>query len=58
MPVKIDAEWVERVGKELPEKPFDKQRRYMADMNLPYTWRPPLCAQTGPCASISSGRPA
>ena len=43
MPVSIDAEWVEQVREELPEKPFDKQRRYMADMNLPYTATSALC---------------
>ena len=49
MPVKIDPEWVERVGKELPEKPFDKQRRYMADMNVPYTATSALCGDRPLC---------
>ena len=49
MPVKIDPEWVERVAKELPEKPFDKQRRYMADMNVPYTATSALCGDRPLC---------
>ena len=36
MPVKIDFDWVERV-RGTSEKPFDKQRRYMEKMNLPYS---------------------
>ena len=42
MPVKIDSDWVERVLGELPEKPFDKQRRYMEE-NLPYSSTSALC---------------
>lgn len=37
MPVRLDAEWLARLKKDLPEKPFDRQRRYMAQFNLPYT---------------------
>ena len=29
MPVKISQEWIDRVKETVPEKPFDKQRRYM-----------------------------
>jgi len=49
MPVKVDSEWVQRVEKELPEKPFDKQRRYMADMKLPYTVTSALCGDRPLC---------
>ncbi len=41
MPVKVDAEWKSRLAAELPERPFDKQRRFMAaapeGYGLPYT---------------------
>lgn len=37
MPVRIDAAWRERLQAELPERPFDKQRRFFADYGLPYT---------------------
>jgi aspartyl-tRNA(Asn)/glutamyl-tRNA(Gln) amidotransferase subunit B len=41
MPVKVDAAWKARLAAELPERPFDKQRRFMAPApagyGLPYT---------------------
>ncbi len=42
MPVKVNAEWKSRLAAELPERPFDKQRRFMAPLAdggyaLPYT---------------------
>ncbi len=37
MPVKIDDEWRNRIRSEIPELPFDKQRRFMEDYELPYT---------------------
>jgi aspartyl-tRNA(Asn)/glutamyl-tRNA(Gln) amidotransferase subunit B len=41
MPVKVDAEWKARLAAELPERPFDKQRRFMAPApegyGLPFT---------------------
>ena len=43
MPVKINQDWVERVRSELPEKPFDKQRRYQADMGIPYSSTSAMC---------------
>ena len=49
MPVKIDPEWVERVRLELPEKPFDKQRRYVEEMNLPYSATSALCGDRPLC---------
>ena len=49
MPVRIDPEWVKRIAKEIPEKPFDKQRRYVAEMNLPYTATSALCGDRPLC---------
>ncbi len=37
MPVKVDAEWRERLRAELPERPFDKQRRFLEQYQVPYT---------------------
>ncbi|MEX2381085.1 MAG: Asp-tRNA(Asn)/Glu-tRNA(Gln) amidotransferase subunit GatB [Opitutales bacterium] len=37
MPIRVDSEWLESLGAELPELPFDKQRRYFEAYNLPYT---------------------
>jgi aspartyl-tRNA(Asn)/glutamyl-tRNA(Gln) amidotransferase subunit B len=42
LPVKVDAAWKARLTAELPERPFDKQRRFMAaeaggGFALPYT---------------------
>ena len=43
MPVKISKEWTDRLAKDLPELPFDKQRRYMEELGLPYTITSVLC---------------
>jgi aspartyl-tRNA(Asn)/glutamyl-tRNA(Gln) amidotransferase subunit B len=37
MPVTVDGAWKQRLAAECPELPFDKQRRFMADYQLPYT---------------------
>ena len=37
MPVRIDDEWRERIQSEIPELPWDKQRRFMEEYDLPYT---------------------
>ena len=50
MPVKIDQTWIDRVRTGLPEKPFDKQRRYQKDMNLPYSITSALCGDHLLCA--------
>ena len=50
MPVKIDQAWIDRVEKDLPEKPFDKQRRYQQEMNLPYSITSALCGDHLLCA--------
>jgi aspartyl-tRNA(Asn)/glutamyl-tRNA(Gln) amidotransferase subunit B len=37
MPVKVDAEWKSRIQAEIPELPFDKQRRFIEQLQVPYT---------------------
>lgn len=37
MPVRVDEAWKDRLAAECPERPFDKQRRFLADYDLPYT---------------------
>ncbi len=37
MPVKIDEPWKNRLRAELPERPFDKQRRFVETFALPYS---------------------
>lgn len=37
MPVRIDAGWTAQLRSELPERPFDKQRRFLDALGLPYS---------------------
>lgn len=37
MPVKVDESWLERLRAAVPEYPFDKQRRFFEQYDLPYT---------------------
>lgn len=37
MPVEVDQAWKERIRAECPELPFDKQRRFLEQYQLPYT---------------------
>ena len=37
LPVRIDDEWRNRILAEIPELPFEKQRRFMDEYDLPYT---------------------
>lgn len=37
MPVAVDEGWLEGLRRELPELPFEKQRRYYERFDLPYT---------------------
>ncbi len=37
MPVMVDDEWKNRLQAEIPELPFEKQRRYVLDYDLPYS---------------------
>lgn len=43
MPVTISEELKAELAEELPELPFDRQRRYMAEFDLPYTITCVLC---------------
>ncbi|MGE9291526.1 MAG: Asp-tRNA(Asn)/Glu-tRNA(Gln) amidotransferase subunit GatB, partial [Puniceicoccales bacterium] len=37
MPVSVSEEWKAELAKDLPEVPFDRQRRYQQDFGLPYS---------------------
>jgi aspartyl-tRNA(Asn)/glutamyl-tRNA(Gln) amidotransferase subunit B len=37
MPVKVDEAWKQRLRADCPELPFDKQRRFLEQYQLPYT---------------------
>src|SRR4051794_28499751 len=37
MPVKVDEAWKTRLRGECPELPFDKQRRFLTEFQIPYT---------------------
>jgi aspartyl-tRNA(Asn)/glutamyl-tRNA(Gln) amidotransferase subunit B len=37
MPVKVDEAWKQKLRVECPEQPFDKQRRFMEQYQVPYT---------------------
>jgi len=37
MPVRIDEAWKARLAAELPERPFDRQRRFLEQYALPYS---------------------
>jgi aspartyl-tRNA(Asn)/glutamyl-tRNA(Gln) amidotransferase subunit B len=43
MPVRTTPEQIEKLRAELPELPFDKQRRYLKDWELPYTITSVIC---------------
>jgi len=43
MPVQMDRAQVSELEAELPERPFDKQRRYQSDLDLPFTITSVLC---------------
>lgn len=43
MPVRISREYLESVRAELPEAPFDRQRRYMSEFGLPYSAASVMC---------------
>src|SRR5690606_6784861 len=58
MPVKVDAEWKQRLAAELPERPFDKQRRFQAPApegyGLPYTLTSVLLPDREPADSLQA----
>jgi aspartyl-tRNA(Asn)/glutamyl-tRNA(Gln) amidotransferase subunit B len=43
MPVRVTREQVEKLKAEIPELPFDKQRRYQKEWNLAYTITSVIC---------------
>lgn len=43
MPVKIPPEMLDRLRKEIPERPYDRQRRFLRDYELPYSTASVLC---------------
>lgn len=43
MPVKITKEYLDSARAELPEIPFDRQRRYMSELGLPYSATSVMC---------------
>lgn len=43
MPVRLPREQVEAIHKQMPERPYDRQRRYMEKLSLPYTVTSVLC---------------
>ncbi len=50
MPVKVDEAWKARLKAELPELPFDRQRRYFDTFQLPYTLTSVLVPDAALCA--------
>ncbi len=43
MPLRVDSAWLERVRERVPEMPFDRQRRFQEQYDLPYTVTSVLC---------------
>ena len=49
MPVKIERSELDQLRTTLPEKPFDKQRRFFGEYELPYTLTSVLCPDSALC---------
>ena len=49
MPIEMDRERIKILEDSLPEKPFDLQRRYQKEFNLPYTITSVLCSDLSLC---------
>ena len=47
MPVKVDEDWKTSIRATIPEHHFDRQRRFMADYQLPYTITSVLVPDSG-----------
>ena len=47
MPVQVDAAWKDKLRAECPELPFDKQRRFLRDYQVPYTITSVLIPERG-----------
>jgi aspartyl-tRNA(Asn)/glutamyl-tRNA(Gln) amidotransferase subunit B len=64
MPVRIDAAWRDALAATLPERPFDRQRRLMSALNLPYTitsvliWDKPLADYYDDAIKLAGPAPA
>ncbi|MCB1121877.1 MAG: Asp-tRNA(Asn)/Glu-tRNA(Gln) amidotransferase subunit GatB [Verrucomicrobiae bacterium] len=50
MPVRIDEPWRERVASTIPERPYDRQRRYYDEYDLPFTITSVLIPDPALCA--------
>jgi len=50
MPVKVDEVWLAAIRATLPERLFDRQRRYLEQYQLPYTLTSMLVPQLALCA--------
>jgi aspartyl-tRNA(Asn)/glutamyl-tRNA(Gln) amidotransferase subunit B len=62
MPVKVDEAWLAAIRPTLPERMFDRQRRYLEQFQLPYTLTSVLVPQLALCrffeeAAKLSGKP-
>ena len=62
MPVKVDEAWLAGIRATLPERLFDRQRRYLEKFSLPYTQTSVLVPQVELCAFFEeaaqlSGKP-
>ncbi len=62
MPVKVDEAWLGSIRATLPERLFDRQRRYLEKFQLPYTLTSVLVPQAELCAFFEeaaqlSGKP-
>jgi aspartyl-tRNA(Asn)/glutamyl-tRNA(Gln) amidotransferase subunit B len=60
--VKVDPAWLASIREDLPELPFEKQRRFFAEYQLPYTITSVLVPDRGLCdyfeeAARLSGKP-
>ena len=62
MPVKVDEAWLAGIRATLPERLYDRQRRYLENFSLPYTQTSVLVPQAELCAFFEeaaqlSGKP-
>ena len=63
MPVRISRSWVTELRSSLPELPFDRQRRWIRQYNLPFTLTSALCPEPDLCrffeaaVELSAGDP-
>ncbi len=58
MPCKISGELLSSIRAKLPELPFDRQRRYMNDLGLPYSAASVLCADSALCGYFEAAAAA